>query len=606
MFAMRRFFRLRMKLILAFAAIIVIALILSANDSEPESNVTTEGLILSTTKSETTTKETLAAQNSQSGAGETYIILADDMTTINGKGASFSDGQVTVTKGGTYVFKGGLRDGRICVDLEDEAQQVVLKFYGVAISSSRGAPVAIENSTEDTVIHLAKGTVNFFSDTAERAETYIDTREDTAVIYSRDDLIFEGDGTINVTAGFNKGIFSKKDITLKGANINIISVDDGIRSNDSIVIEKGKLSITAGGDGIRTADETRDVGGKIVIHEGDISITSELEGVQSEGDILFYGGRLDIITAGGSTGRHTETFLFEEQNNPHKDKNELFSLRRPTPDSSAMEEFVGEKSAHCGIYAKGEIVLSDAGIKISSVGDAICGESIEIENGHYVLQSDDDGLHAEDEVEIDGGDINITDSYEGIEGKEIELSGGKIIIKSFNNGFNTTLSDVDYGVEIEGAYVHVDSDGRGFDAKAKINVTDGTLIVFDSAHSDSASDLYNISSGTLLVLCDTPIARNVTGEDMPVIAFTQEREKNMLTVITDSKGKGVIGFSSPKKYRSVVFASDLLGEDEYYNLYGGGTFRGEALNGVYTSGDYSKGELLRKLSKPLINLDKTG
>ncbi len=606
MFRFKALFSLRVKLILAFIAVIVLAVVLSTHENKEETTPT-QGLILSTTESKTTSPEITDENGTTENTEDyTYIILADEMTTINGKGASFSDNQVKITKGGTYFLKGGLSDGRILVDAKNNSEKVVLKLCGVGITSSSSAAIIIKNAPKDAVIHLAEGTINSLTDTSKRAETYVETDEDSSVIFSKDNLVIEGKGTVTVSAGFNKGIFSKKDITFKDATVNVLSADDGIRSKDSIEIAGGKLKITSGGDGIRTKDDIGDIGSKIVIHDSDITITSELDGIESAGDVLMYGSKLSINSNGGSTGRHSDkaaASFFEEPKSPTEDKNLLFALRKATLDSSALEEILSGSSSFCGIAAKGEVTLNETTLKISSVDDAVYAGSIIIENGQYSLSSDDDGLHAVKEVSIKDGEVNIADSYEGIESEEINVDGGKLFIKAYNNGFDTYGKDGT--VEIDGGYVHIDSDSKGDKSGTKIELSGGTLIVVDSAADAVSVDSYTVSSGTLLVLSNAPTAKSIESKGIPVIAFTESRKENSLTVIADSEGESVIGFVSPKRYKNVVFVSDSLNENEYYSLYAGGYFDSESLSGIYTSGGYSKGTLLRKLSKPLRSLDKT-
>lgn len=606
MFLFKRI-RKNMQRIAALLAAVLIALFVGTADSEKEPTSETQGLILSTVKNETEVKNT--SEESLKAAGEekyTYIILADEMTTINGSGAAFAEGTVTINEGGTYLFKGGLSDGSICVNLKGRKEKVVLKLCGVGISSDDSAALIIEDSPVSTVVEVVEGTVNSISDTAVRGETYRETDEASAAIFSEDRLIINGRGTLNVSAGFNKGIFSKKDISIKDAVVNIISADDGIRGKSSIHFNDTKLKITSGGDGIRTSNDNRYE--KIISAEdSEFVIISELDGIQSEGRLIINKSKVDIISSGGSTGRHTDkdqSNFFEESKAPTEDKKLLFALKKATLESSALEGILLGTTTHYGMTGRNESEIKESEIKISSVDDALYTKTLDIERSNLVLYSDDDGFHAEKKICTLDSEISIFDSYEGFKGEEIEIEGGKIYIKSFNNGFYTDKEGK--GVDASEAYIHIDSDGKGEKSVSDIHLSDGTLVVFDSAHNDIFSDTYTVSSGTLLVVSDEPVAQNINSEGIPVIAFTEKRNKNTFTVIADSKGKGVIGFYSPKRYKNVVFASDRLNKNEYYELFDGGAFTGGSMSGVYTEGEYSGGQLIRKLSKPLINLDKTG
>lgn len=608
-------FRLKGKLILAFIAIIIIAVVLNIlNHRTDEKPANIPELILSTTESETQAQTAAPSDISSKENTETYIILSDDMTTINGDGASFENSRITITKGGTYTIKGVLTDGSIYVNTTDKENKVRLLLSGVSISCATDAPIYIENSPKETVITLEDGTLNFLSDSPEKDKSQNPADYATAVVYSKDDLRIDGEGTLNIIANFNKGIFSKGDIDISSANLNIVSADDGIRSKDSIKIESGNIAIACEGDGIRTSDETADVKGKLIVYDGNITVDSECDGIESAGDLLIAGGKIEITTAGGSTGDHSGHTgdILSSDNMTGKDKDDLLTSKSYPEESSALEAALEGGASAIGLKAKGEIDLSDAAVKISARNDAIYGKSVQIESGYFSLESDDDGIHGDEEVEIDGGNIDITDSYQGIEGSEIELSGGTVIIKAYNDGLNSVSpvpGNMHYNeechIEVDGAYVHIDSDGNGIDSKAQVLVSDGTLIVFGSEDDAVSVGSYRITSGTMLILGNSLTAKNVIGDGVPVIACSHSQTKNVVMAITDSENNSVIGFCSPKRYESIVFASDKLQKDEYYSLYQGGSFDSDALNGIYDSGTYSGGFLVRKLSKPWINLDKT-
>ena len=602
MFLMR-ILRKRIKKLFAIVAAAVVALTVGTTNGEKTETSTTEGLILSTIK-ETTAKSTSSNnEDSENAEDYTYIILADEMTTINGKGASFSDNQVTISKGGTYLFKGGLSDGSICVDLKGEGEKVVLKLCGVGITSNNSAAIIIKNEKKKTVLELIDGTVNTISDTVKRAETYREPDETSAAIFSDGELVIEGTGMLSISAGFNKGIFSKNDVLVEDAVVNIISADDGIRSKTGIKLSDARVKITSGGDGLRSCGE--ESYGKITVNGSDLIIDSEFDGIQSGDSVVINESIINIVSAGGSTGRHRDAAshsFFDESKSPAEDKNFMLAIRKATSDSSALESLQGT-TTHCGIIADGEISAEDSEIKVTSVDDSVFGKEVELEKCTLYLQSDDDGIYAENEISTEESDIKILDSFEGFESKKVEIEGGKVFIKAYNNGF-VTEENSEESVEIEDAYVHVDSEGQDRKSKADIHLSGGTLIVFDSAHNDIFSDTYTVDSGTLLLLSDEPVAKNIKSNGIPVIAFTEKRDKNTLTVIADSDGEGVIGFSAPRTYKSVVFISDSLKKDKYYELYEGGSFAGESVSGIYRSGKYSGGTLIRKLSKPLINLDK--
>lgn len=447
-----RMIRKRIKGIFAILAAITVALSVSENDGQVEQVTETQGLILSTTKSETT-KDSSVSKLQSDAEKATYIILADDMTIINGKGASFSDGVVTVRKSGNYHFKGELQEGRILVNLKEDDDKVVLNFYGVKVTSSKGAPISVLKAPNGAELHFGGRTHSTFIDTAERTLSYNEDEGDSAVIFSKDDIVLTGEGGVSVEANFNKGIFSKKDVTVKEAGISIMSFDDGIRSCESVRVENSELLIVSGGDGIHTDDNSRDKKEKIIVHNSKITAFSDMDGLHCAGDVLICDGEIDMITAGGSTGRsiHKNHDSIFDDNSPDKSKNDIFAGRRATAESSMFERMMGKNVSFSGVVSEGETAFRDTIIKINSAQHGIDSKSIEIENGYCSIKSDGNGLYAEDDVSVDGADVNIMAYCNGMESEKISLVDGKIFINT--SGEALVSSKGNEGVRIDGALI---------------------------------------------------------------------------------------------------------------------------------------------------------
>ena len=444
MFLLRKI-RRKIKGILAIFAAITVAFSVGGNDSQSEPVSETKGLILSTTQSKTTEmpENETTVLSAESG---TYIILADDMTIIKGKGASFADGVVTVSKSGTYSFKGELKDGRIIVDLKDDGE-VKLNFYGVNVNSTKGAPLSVIKAPDKAVLYFDERTVNDFSDTEDRVYTYDEDTGDSAVIFSKEDIVFEGGGLVRIRADFNKGVFSKKDITLSGSKIDIVSFDDGIRCNETLRIKNSEVGLASGGDGIHAAENNMGKYGKVIIADSNISYIGSSDGIDSVGDILFYGGEADFLISGGSTGKYfrkNHSSVLDDSKAPDKNKNDILSAGRATADSSTFENAMGQHTENAAVTVGGDVVFNEVNLKINSAYHGIIGDNIEMENGFCSVRSDGNGLFAKGEVSLDGIKINISDCYNGIECKEGQFSDANILINAFNKGIICTEEKPDF------------------------------------------------------------------------------------------------------------------------------------------------------------------
>ncbi len=262
-------------------AVTVIAACSQTESSQAESAaLETNTSIVATTSNSTATTETLV----QTKTSDTADVDWDALETTE---VDLTDEGLNITEAGTYILSGETT-GQVTVNTEGNVRIIL---NNATITSSEGAAISIENA-EKTVLELADGTTNTVEDAATRSDEEID-----GAIYSSDDMIITGQGTLNVTANFEDGIVGKDDLWIESGTINVTSVDGGIRGKDSLTISGGALTIDAGGDGIKSSNDT-DLGkGQLTISGGEITITSGDDAVKAEQNIWITGGTLDIETS---------------------------------------------------------------------------------------------------------------------------------------------------------------------------------------------------------------------------------------------------------------------------------------------------------------------
>ena len=146
----------------------------------------------------------------------------------------------TITKEGIYNITGSISNGMITINTNG---YVKLILNNITITNSNGPAIYIENS-KTTIIELQN----------ENTITSNGSNELDASVYSKDDLIIEGDGKLIINSS-QDGIVSKDDLIINNGNIIINSKDDGIRGKDSVVINDGNVKITAEGDGIKSTND---------------------------------------------------------------------------------------------------------------------------------------------------------------------------------------------------------------------------------------------------------------------------------------------------------------------------------------------------------------
>ena len=216
---------------------------------------------------------------------DTKIELSNGSANITGDGAIFEDGNVKITKAGTYVISGEF-DGQIVTDVKDE-DVVHIVLNGVNIKNTKSA--AINGATgKKIVITLAEGTVNTLSNTSNYE--YADGEDEPdAALFVKNNLTINGSGSLNIDSNYKAAIKAKDNLIILGGKINIDSVGKAIKGKDSVSIENADITINAEDDGITTD-------GAMVINSGNINITKAGEGLEGV-TIDINGGNIDIVAS---------------------------------------------------------------------------------------------------------------------------------------------------------------------------------------------------------------------------------------------------------------------------------------------------------------------
>jgi hypothetical protein len=285
-----------------------------------------------------------------------------------------------ITTAGTYILS-GTTTASIHINSDGNVR---LALNGVSITSTTGPAIYTENA-ETTVIQLVEGTENTLQDATTRSDETID-----AVVYSSDDLVINGTGSLTVTARFADAIASTDDLKITSGTYAITSADDGVRGRDSVRIEGGTITIKAEGDAIKATNDTDAAKGYIYITNGAISITAGDDGIHAEEKVVIEGGEIDIVTS-------TEGI-----------------------EGSAVT------------IEGGEITLYASDDGINAPGSTFTAAVITINSGTLTIevgQGDTDAIDANGNIYVNGGTITITAQvssfdYDGT----AEFNGGTITI----------------------------------------------------------------------------------------------------------------------------------------------------------------------------------
>ena len=472
------------------------------------------------------------------------ITLSGSTAQSNGSGVSINNATVTISKEGCYLISGELEDGQIIVDAGD-SDKVQLVLDKASIHCSTGSAILVRNA-DKVKMTLAADSENELSD---GTEYQTDDDNPDAALFSKDDLVINGSGSLTVQGNYKHGIAGNDDLVITGGRLTVNSLSHALRGKDSVAILDGTFVLTSQKDGIQASNTEDSTKGWVQIDGGNFTIQSSGDGIQAETNLSIYDGSFTITSGGGAVNGadHTENrgggFGRPGGNRPDS-ANGQTSPEMPsqpaeggqTPSEMPSQPAEGEQSSSGnesdyselifdpddfddtstddsdttvstkGIKAGNALLIQQGTFVIDSADDAIHSNySVTIDGGSFQLSSGDDGIHAEAYLNINGGTTTIAESYEGLEAAQIHISGGTTQVSSSDDGLNATggssfelVDGLLVLKDISSSDTEQTFGGRGGMFEVEDNYGNLTVTTSNGDGIDSNGSL-NVSGGTVLV-----------------------------------------------------------------------------------------------------------
>ena len=550
------------------------------------------------------------------------ITLSGTTASVSGSGAEVgqaSDGSpvITVKKEGTYVVSGSLTDGQILVDVGDE-DKVQLVLSGVTMSNDDSACIFVKNA-DKVFITLAEGTTNTLSDAGkEYTETDNDSTVD-GVIYAKDDVTFNGTGTLKITAGYKHGIVGKDDLKFIEGTYEVTAVKKGITANDSIRVKDGSFTIDAGDDGLHTSNGDEDGKGYIYIGSGTYQIKSGDDGIHAETDLLIKDGTINITeseeglegytvtidngditivasddginAAGGSTNTNDRT----EGNAAGKSKDNVTGKSADNAIGKSAGDAAG-KSADKDKASDSQEQDSTKTTGDTAEGDLDPSETIG-QNGQ--MPNFQDGERPEFPGGQDGQMPNFQDgqmpnSQDGQmpnfqDGQMPGNFGGRM------GGFGGFESDENAVITINDGKIYVNAGGDGLDSNGGVTINGDVIYVDGPTNAGNAA----LDMGTeMLVNGGTVVAAGSTGMDETFSTgskqysikynFSSTQSAGTEVQLLDSTGVAIMKYTPSKEYSSVILSSKDI-TDGTYTIKAGSTEESVTVSSTVTTAGTASG-----------------
>ncbi len=195
-------------------------------------------------------------------------------------------GVFTITQDGYYEITGKSDNAAILVN--GDKIKVTLVLNGVEMKNPTG-PCIYGNKSKSITINLAAGTTNVLADGSSYEKSSDGADLGKGVIFSNDDLIIMGEGSLEIAANYKHAIVSDDDLSVEGGNITISkTVSDGLHCNNILTVNGGNIKVLEAGSDILNSEID------VVINGGSISGVSKDEGIEGKNAVYVNGGDITV------------------------------------------------------------------------------------------------------------------------------------------------------------------------------------------------------------------------------------------------------------------------------------------------------------------------
>ena len=415
----------------------------------------------------TTFSRTISITFSNSGDAQ---VTGDENGIVTVKGNQVTVDNTTTSEKVRYELSGTTSNGFLKIYSKNK-QALVLN--NVSITNPNGA--AINNQGKKRCFIIVNGQ-NYLADGTTYSATPAD-EDEKAAFFSEGQLIFSGDGTLEVKAVGKAGITSDDYLNfLAGPTLKVSSnAGHGLRGKDAVYVNGGTLSV-------QTSAHMK-------------------KGIVSDSLVVFNGGVTTVAVTGGTA--------YDEEDQEYK--------------ASA-----GVKADQCFVMNDGTLTITNSG----QGGKGISGDGVAYFQGGIVditvtgsnygkssqgfgpwgggsTSSEDSksakGIKFDGNIYISGGSVSAKASdHEGIESKcQIQITGGTVFAQSKDDAINSAGM-----MAVTGGFVCAYSTGNdGMDANGNMYIEGGVVYAIGSGSPEVALDantedrckLY-VNGGTLFTL----------------------------------------------------------------------------------------------------------
>ena len=331
----------------------------------------------------------------------------------------------------TYDLSGTTTSGSFKIYSD---KKFILNLDNVSITNNDGAAINIQSGKKCTVNLVGTSSLTDASSYAT-----VSGEDQKGCFFSEGQLVFTGEGTLNVTANYKHGVCSDDYIDIQSGSVKILkAANDGIRANDYFLMTGGSLTTTSTtGDGI-DADA-----GYIKIDGGSINVSisvADTKAIKCDSIIEVNGGSV-TLTVPAAQGKGFKTKQTMTVNGG-----------TITANMTGAVAIVSNDPSYCTAFKTDvDFVMNDGVITVTHTG------------------AGGKGISADGNVKLAGGKLSI--DVTGANGTYTNLSG---VIDNYSStcvsadgAINVTGGDITLGVKANSA--------KGFKSDGNTTIAGGTI-----------------------------------------------------------------------------------------------------------------------------------
>ena len=491
---------------------------------------------------ESQTVTSFQAQTSYDESQATQVTLANQMATVTGQGASFSDQTLTITQAGTYVLTGSGKNIKLVVEAAD-TDQVHLVFQNLTLEGE-GSLLQV-NKAHEVVISLAEGSQNTLTESQAS-----DDEKVKATIHSQVPLTLNGTGNLTLTALTKNALEVEDDLKVLGGTYTVKAANHGFKAEGALDIEAATLTIEAGKDGLHAEHDETTERANISLNPTQLSIAATEDGVDAGNELTIKGGTITVSQSEEGLEARVIRQLGGDVTIKSSDDgvNASAGYSSKTTDTSATSKTT-EASA-----------TSNSADTSSSASQATATPA---------ATSQADQANKDKNATLPSPPAGQAPPQGGQPPQNGQGPGGM-------PPGGQEESDPSLQIILEGGTLTIDAEGDGIDSNGTVSISGGSLVVNGSVQGgngplDAAGDI-TITGGTVWALGTSDMLRGFAqGSTQASITANIAGTAGQTLIILDANGKEVARQTASKDFQAVIMSSADLVDGQTYTIQVEGT-----------------------------------